>query len=74
MHVTEDGAVVGSIDVAALAALRGESDDLSKLTKAELVARAVEVGVDTAGLNKAELVEVLEGHDPGESGGDGEEG
>lgn len=57
---TEEGAVVGSIDRAALEAEQADSDDLSKLLKADLVELAEAAGVDTDGLTKAELVEAIE--------------
>ena len=59
MFVTKEGAVVGSIDVAALAALEAGKEDLSKLHKADLVERAEAAGLDPAGMNKADLVEAL---------------
>jgi hypothetical protein len=56
MITTEDGAVVGSIDRAAL----GEDEDLSKLKKDELVEKAEAAGLDPEGKTKAELIEELE--------------
>lgn len=62
---TEDGAVVGSINVAALEQAEADAEaeggeDLHSLLKPELVERAEGVGIDTSGLTKAELVEALE--------------
>ena len=67
---TEDGAIVGSINVAELTnderrelgfEVEGDDDnDLSKLSKAELVDRVEAAGGKTAGLDKAELVAILE--------------
>jgi hypothetical protein len=75
MHRTEDGAIVGSINVAELTeeerrelglatpedeTAEDETEDLSKLYKSELVERAQAVGLDVEGLSKAEIVELLE--------------
>lgn len=41
-----------------------DSEDLSKLTKAALIARANELGIDLEeGLNKAQIVEAIQNHD-----------
>lgn len=63
---TEEGAIVGSIDVAALEAEQEEQEDLSKLLKADLVERAEAAGVDASGMNKADLVAALESSELGE--------
>jgi hypothetical protein len=75
MHRTEDGAIVGSINVAELTeeerrelglatpedeTAEDETEDLSKLYKSELVERAQAVGLDVEGLSTAEIVELLE--------------
>jgi hypothetical protein len=66
---TEDGAIVGSINVNELTDddrralgldVEGGEGDLSSLTKAELVERVEAAGGKTSGLNKAELVAILE--------------
>lgn len=57
----EDGTPVGSVDVSELpGAHDDEVEDLSKLTKAELVERAEAAGIATEGLLKADLVTALE--------------
>lgn len=60
----EDGTPVGSVDVSELPQ-PDPADDVSSLTKAELVDRLAEVAPDTktSGLNKAELVAILESLD-----------
>lgn len=72
MHRTEDGAIVGSINVSELTedekAELGLNDetaaaghiDWSGLTKAELVEKAQAAGISTSGLNKADIVAALE--------------
>lgn len=55
----EDGTPIGSIDVSELPTVEPD-DDLSSLTKAELVERVEAAGGKTSGLNKAELVAILE--------------
>ena len=76
MFRTEDGAIVGSINVAELTEEEkaelgltpatdeadddDDEEDLSKLYKAELVERAEAAGIDTEGMSKADLVAALE--------------
>lgn len=55
----EDGTPVGSIDVSELPTVAPE-DDLSSLSKAELIDRVEAAGGKTSGLNKADLVAILE--------------
>lgn len=74
----EDGTPLGSVDVNELPTPEPE-DDLSSLTKAELVERAEAAGAKTSGLNKADLVALLEADaavetvepEGGDSGDDG---
>jgi hypothetical protein len=68
----EDGTPVGSVDVNELPGAEAD-EDLSKLSKAELVERAEAAGIDTQGLLKADLVDALEG-DSNEEVADGDDG
>lgn len=79
MHRTEDGAIVGSINVSELTddekAELGltepetpedegdDEEDLSRLLKSELVERAEAAGLDVEGFSKAEIIEALEAGD-----------